>query len=190
MARQHGVTSTTYKKIIVDSGAAYIDYGETGAALIGATRGGNEFIIETEMREMPVDGAKGPVKLFDRITKVNATLKVKLLEMSTAAFLNALPGSVSADFPAAPAEKTHDSITRALAIATADYLTNVALVAEVTGNSTSPAVLLLKNPISTGPFSISCADADEGVLELTFRASFDSSTLDTEPWEIRYPVIA
>jgi hypothetical protein len=190
MARQHGVTSNTYKKFVIDSGAVYINYGESGQALLGATRGGNTFTIETEYREMPADGAKGPVKGSRRITRVDASLTVNLLEMSATNIERILTGSAVADYPVAPGVKTHDSITRTLQVADADYFTNIALVGEVTGNSTYPAVFLLKNAISDGNFEIALTDAEEGVLAITFKAHFLPSTMDSEPWEIRFPTIS
>ena len=40
MARQHGITTNTSGRIVLDSGALYLNRDEAGAALIGATRGG------------------------------------------------------------------------------------------------------------------------------------------------------
>ena len=74
MSRKHGVTTNTYKKLVIDSGAVYKNYGESGEALLGATRGGNTFTIEQEIRNMEVDGAKGSVKGFRRITAVNCII--------------------------------------------------------------------------------------------------------------------
>jgi hypothetical protein len=189
MPRQYGITSNTYKKFIVDSGAAYLNYGEAGQTVLGATRGGSTFTIETEYRDMPVDGAKGAVKGGRRITMVNATLTVNLLELSATFMAKALPGSTVADYPATIG-KTHDKITRGLAIALTDYATNVALVGEVTGNDTNPAVFLVKNALADGNFEIAMTDGEEPVLAITFKAHFDPSSMDTEPWEIRFPTIA
>ena len=189
MARRHGVTANTYKKFIIDSGAVYLNYGESGEALLGATRGGNTFVIETEYRDMPVDGAKGPTKGGRRIVSVNATLTVNMIELSASIMSRALPGSAVADFPTTPG-KTHDQITRALAIAAADYATNIALVGEVTGNTTQAAVFIVRNALSDGNFEISLADGEEPVIAITFKAHFDPSTMDTEPWAVRFPTIA
>lgn len=190
MARRHGVTTDTYKKLIIDSGAIYKNYGEGGEALLGATRGGNTFTIETEYRIMEVDGAKGPVKGMRRITGVVVSIVANFLEISPTVLNLALPGSAVADYPVAPADKTHDSVTRALAIAIGDYYTNVAIVGEVTGNATHPIVCLISNVIADGNLEIAHTDNDEGVIPVTFKAHFDTSDLDTEPWEIRFPTIA
>ncbi|MCO4819783.1 MAG: hypothetical protein KC517_09175 [Bacteroidetes bacterium] len=188
--RQHGVTSDTYKKFYIDSGAVYKNYGESGELLLGATRGGNTFVIEQEIRDMPVDGARGKVVGGDRITNINAIITANFIEMSSVLMQLALPGSAVADYPVAPASKTHDSITRALDIALTDYATNIAIVGEVTGNDTVGGVVILSNGLSDGNFELGFTDKDESVLAITFGARFDPSDLDTEPWEIRHPVIA
>jgi hypothetical protein len=189
MARKHGVTANTYKKFVIDSGAVYKNYGAGGELLLGATRGGNEFTIETEYREMAVDGARGAVKGSRRITKVTASLKAKFLEMSAALLNYSLPGSAVADYPATQG-KTHDKVTRSLQLALTDYLDNVTIVGEVTGNSAQPIVCMLKNVIADGGFSVSFSDGDESALEVTFKAHFDPSTMDAEPWEVRFPTIS
>lgn len=189
MARQHGITANTYKKFVIDSGAVYLDYGEAGETLLGATRGGNVFNVETEYRDMEVDGAKGPVKGGRRITNVSVSLTANFVELTATIMNKILTGSSVADYPDTPS-KTHDQITRSLSIALSDYATNVALVGEVTGNSTYPAIFIVKNSIVDGNFELTMADDDETVLAAEFKGHFDPSDVDTEPWEIRYPEIA
>ena len=189
MARQHGVTTDTYKNLVIDSGAVYKNYGEAGEALLGATRGGNTFTVEQEVRNMEVDGAKGPVKGFRRITNVTASITANFVEFSKEVLNLAMVGSDIADYPDTPS-KTHDQITRALEIAIGDYLTNIAIVGEVTGNSTYPCVAIIKNVIADGNLEISHAPNDESVVAVTFKAHFDSGDLDDEPWEVRYPTIS
>ena len=187
MARKHGITANTYKKFVVDSGAAYLNYGESDETLFGATRGGSSFAIETEYRDMPVDGAKGPVKGGRRITSVNAILTVNFLELSATLLSRVLPGSSVADYGS---PKSHDEITRALAIALTDYATNVALVGEVSGGGVNAAEFILDNALVDGNFELALSDAEEPVLSAQFKGHFDPSSMDAEPWTVRFPVIA
>lgn len=189
MTVQTGITSDTYKKLYIDAGAVYLNYGEGGQVLLGATRGGNTFTIESEYRDMPVDGAKGPVKGSRRITSVNATLTANFVEMTTAILLRSLPGAVAADHPDTPT-KTHDSITRSIAIALSDYATNIALVGQVQGAPTENVIVIVQNAINDGNAELAFAEADESVLSITFKAHFDPDNISVEPWEIRNPVIA
>ena len=65
MARKYGITENTYKKLIVDSGAVYLNYGEAGETLLGATRGGNTFTIETEYRDISSKGSDDWIRKSD-----------------------------------------------------------------------------------------------------------------------------
>lgn len=187
MARQHGITSNTYKRFIIDSGAVYKNYDESGEALLGATRGGNTFTMEQEIRDMPVDGAKGRVKGHNRITRVNAIIVANFLEVSADILNLAFPGSSVADFGS---PKTHDQVTRSLAIALSDYVTNIAIIGEVTGGAANANGIIIDNALVTENIEVGHVDNDESVLSLTFTAHFDPADLDTEPWRFRFPVIA
>jgi len=90
-----GITSSTIKNLLLDAGAVYLNYGVGGERLIGATEGGNGFKVTREIREIPMDGAKGKIKGLRRITKENADLKVNLKELSTNNILLALAGSAA-----------------------------------------------------------------------------------------------
>jgi len=184
VARKHGITESTYKNFIIDSGAVYKNYGEASQVLLGATRGGNTFNIATEYREMEVDGARGPVVSSRRITRVDVKLTANFVEIDDAILELALTGATNTN------NTTYKTITRAIQIATSDYLTNVAIVGESSGSSSVPVVCILKNPIADGGFEMSFADKDETVVSVEFSGHFSLTDLDTEPYEIRIPVIA
>jgi hypothetical protein len=181
MARQTGINSTTYKKFFLDAGKLYSNYGEASQAVIGATRGGNTFTIETEYRQMEVDGAHGPVKGDKRITNVVATLQANIIEMSKEVFLRAISAATATD------EGTYDKITRTDDIADSDYTTNLALVGNTTVGATDYMAVIIKNALSTDNFELSYSDKDESVLSVTWTGHFLPTDLETEPWEIRVP---
>ena len=183
MTKYHGITTETVKRLFVDAGAVYLNYDETDERLLGATRGGNTFTIEQEVREIEVDGARGPVKGLRRVTSVRAQIVANLLEMTTENLKAALAGATVEE------NGTHDIITRKLTIEDSDYLKNVALVGEISG-SQEPVICIVKNALSDGNFSVNTADKDEAGLEVTFTGHFDPDKMDEEPWEIRFPKIA
>lgn len=186
MTRRHGVDSTTFPNMIIDSGAVYLNYGESGEALLGTTRGGNTFTIETDYREMPVDGAKGPVKGGIRIIRSDATLIANFIKLSSTLMNRVLSGSdINADTPASP----YSQIIRSLQVELTDYATNVAIIGEVQGDSTNPVVVIVKNALCTGNFELAFTDADESLLVATFKGHYDPASMDSEPWEIRWPEI-
>jgi hypothetical protein len=190
MARKHGITTNTYKYFALDQAAAYKNYGGPGELLLGATRGGTSFAIEQDIREMEVDGAKGPVKGSKRIIAVRAIITANFIQLNPGLFQLALPGSGVADYPAAPETKTHDSVTRALQIALTDYCTNIALVGECSGSSTGYIECIVSNALVNDNLEMVFNPNDETVLAIKWVGHFDPSDLDTEPWEIRFPVIS
>jgi hypothetical protein len=185
--RYSGLTDGTYRKFVIESGEVrlgYVDASSQGT-LLGATRGGSTFTIETTYREMAVDGAKGPVKGSRRIEKVIAKMEVTFIEFSPELIALALPGSTTEETPAVT--PTHKEIRRALQLGLANYSSSVALIGEVSG-SDHPIVCILENVLADGGFSIGTKDANESDLKVQFTAHFDPSTLAKEPWAVRFPL--
>ena len=182
MGKYHGLTDKTYQHFVVDAGAVYKNYGLGGEQLIGATRDGSTFTIETEIREMPVDGAKGPVKGLRRKTSVVARISAKFIEFTTDLLKTALPGAESTD------NLTHEEIRRALQITLADYAENIALIGEKSGSS-EPIILGIENALADGGFEVGMVDDDEAGITIQFTAHFDPANLDQEPWFIRNPKV-
>jgi GH25 family lysozyme M1 (1,4-beta-N-acetylmuramidase) len=190
MARKtHGVTTETTKRFIVDAGAVFINLGETDERLLGATRGGNSFTIEQDIKIIEIDGVKGAMKGARRVIESNAKLVCNLLELSTANIMLAIAGATSTNWTdptSTPATNTHDEIRRTRNLSDLDYVKNVALVGKVSGSAQN-VIILLYNALSDEGFELSFEDREEGVLELTFTGHYDPALLDNEPWAIRYP---
>jgi len=183
MPRQIGISTNTYKRFVIDAGAAYtgfVSFASPGT-LLGATRGGSTLTIEQEIREMEADGARGPVVGSRRITRVTARLVVNFLEHTVESFKRALVGSDSATF-----NTDWDAISRSLQIENADFLSDVTLLGEVSGSANAMAIKL-SNVIADGNFELSLVDKEEGVLAVTFTAHFTADDLDTEPWTLYWP---
>jgi hypothetical protein len=182
MARQHGITADTYENFIIDSGAAYTGFTDftSMGTLLGATRGGNSFTIEQEVREMEADGAHGPVKGSRRIVRVTAKLTINFLEHKLDNLKRLLVGSSSAAF-----NVDWDAITRDMSIQASDYLSDITLVGEVSGKG--PCAFKIDNVIADSNFELSLTDKEEGVIAATFTAHQDPADLESEPWTIYWP---
>lgn len=184
MTRYNGVTSNTYNRLIVDSGAVYT--GFTGfsslGTLLGATKGGNVFAIEQEVREMEADGAHAPVEGSRRIVRTVAKLTVNFYEHTLQQLKYMLPASASAAF-----ETNWDAITRDTKIGATDYIDNVTLVGEIAGITEGACAFRLENALVDSNFELSMADKEEGIIPVTFTAHQDPSDLDTDPWTIYWP---
>ncbi len=80
---------------------------------------------------------------------------------------------------------THTTITGG-EIANADYITNVAIVGNVSGK-TYPVICMVKNVLADAGFSLSMAPRDEAVPSIVFTGHYDPTDLDAEPWEVKWP---
>jgi hypothetical protein len=190
MNRKHGITEDTYKKLIIDSGAVYLgftDFSSLGT-LMGATRGGSTFVIEQEIKDMEVDGARGPMIGSRRITMVKATLTVNFIEHTAANLKRLIVGSTGTAY-----NVKWEEITRALAISDSDFMDNVTLVGEVSGD-TDALGIQLRNVIADGNFEVALADKEEGVVSAAFTGHFAPADLgsgdDSEPWSFIWPDLA
>lgn len=185
--RQHGITADTYKRFLIDAGAVYTGFTTFASpgTLLGATRGGSQLTIEQEIKDMEVDGARGPVQGGRRITMVKATLTVNFIEHTLDNLKRALVGSDSA-----VSEVNWNAITRALIIEDADFLADITIVGEVSGDADAMAIKL-DNAIADGNFEVTFADKEEGVVTMVFTAHFLPANLaagtDTEPWTLLWP---
>lgn len=182
MTTQHGITANTVERLVFDAGAVYRDYDEAGQELIGATRGGAEFVIEREDREIEVDGPKGPVKGLKRTVRHTARLTFTLVEVSQQTLQDLLRGTAVSD-------GTHRLVTPDNAIVDGDYYTNIALVAEMS-DTTDPLIVKLLNGLFEGEVTLTTDDQNEGELQVTVMGHYDPADLTTVPYTIELPVNA
>lgn len=182
-----GITCETTQRFVLDAGAVYLDYGTGGERLLGATRGGDTFIVETDYKDMEMDGVRFTAKDAVRIVAGRARIECNLLEITADNLQKIISGSAKADYPSSMG-KTHDKITRSRDIIAGDFITNVAIVARVSGADEN-FIGIVYNALSKGNLSIGLVDKDEAVLACSFVAHQDCTTPDVEPWEIRFPVI-
>jgi len=71
-------------------------------------------------------------------------------------------------------------------IADTDYITNVAIVGNVSGK-TYPVICIVKNVLADAGFALSMAPRDEAVPSIVFTGHYTTDDLDSEPWEVRWP---
>jgi len=185
MARNLGITTETAKRMILDAGAVFINYGETDERLLGATREGSTFVVEQDVREIEVDGLRGPTKGFRRVIEEHVRLTVNLLEMTPENVELALIGSSTTT------DGTHDVIKRNLQMSEISYITNIAIVADYSDGSGQPVIIVINNALMDGEFTLDFTDREESTTELQFTAHFDpEGNLDESPFEIRFPTQA
>jgi hypothetical protein len=185
-----GLTETSTQNFVVDAGAVYLNLGETGERLLGATQGGSTFSIEQDVKVIDIDGTRGNTKGARRIITSNAGLKVSMLEMTTANLLLAITGASATNWTDPTAvgatAPTHDQIRRTRNLSELDYLTNIALVGKVSGTDQN-IICMLYNALNDNKLEMKMEDKNEMTLEITFSAHYDPADVMTEPWALYFP---
>lgn len=193
-----GLSTQTVTNMVLDAGEVWLNIGipeledgsasdpwgdatgVSGAVRLGGTRGGNEFALNRVIRQMPVDGAIGPIKRFNRRQTSAPTLTCNMLEW-TAANLHAAIAAAN--------QATVGSFTKITGgeVEDSDYFTNVALATTLKGNPNLPIVVVLQNVLVLEAPSASFVDEDESVLAAIFAAHVLDSAPNTEAWAIYHP---
>ncbi|MGE7689678.1 hypothetical protein ACQKMI_10720 [Lysinibacillus sp. NPDC097214] len=177
-------------RIMLDAGAIYIntkfvDGKFTGTAL-GATQGGNEFSLDTEIRSIGVDGVKGLAKGLNVKETETPKLKVNLLEITARNLALAIAGS-NLD---TTSDQAYDILTGKSSISLDDYLDNIAFVGRLgVEEGNKPVIIVVENVLQLDPIAIKTTDKGEVVLALNFTGHYaDENILNgTPPYKIYYP---
>ena len=192
MARKAaGVSSASVQNFVIDAGAVYVNLGEPEERLLGATRGGNSFEIEQDIKLIEIDGVRGASMGARRVVESNARIVANLLEITTENLLLAIAGAdateyTDASIEPAPVGASHDMIRRTRNISDLDFITNIAIVGRVSGTEEN-IICMIYNALSDEGFSLGLEDREEGVLEVTFTAHYSLDDVETEPWSIAFP---
>ena len=179
----NGFTNSSVDKFLIDAGAVYLNTtftdGVLDGTLLGATSGGNEFVVQQEIRQIQVDGMKGRGKGLQVISFMNPNLTVNLKEMTAENLAKAIAGG-----DVDTADTNYDIITSKGTIETTDYIDNIALVGRLTG-SDKPVVVVIYNVLSIEGLEMTTEDNNEVVIPITFGGHYDE-TMEV-PYKIYYP---
>ena len=169
------------KHLLLNSGCLYKDYGLATEAIISATAGGSEFDCTVKSRDVKCDGLKGPQKGLRFFTDAEITLKTALLEITPETLAMTLIADIDTT-----TDPDYDVITGRMNILDSDYITNIALVAELSG-SLKPIIIIMSNILNTDGLKFKTQDDNDNSLSTTFTAFGDPSSPTELPYEIRYP---
>jgi len=192
MARKtNGLTKETVDRFVIDAGAVYLNVGEVDERLLGATRGGNEFTIDQDIKLIEIDGVKGATMGARRIVESNATLKVNLLELTSENIMLAIAGADATDYTdpsiePAPTGASHDRIRRTRNISDMDFIKSISVVGKISGSAEN-IIVTIYNALSDDSFELAFDDREEGALEITLTAHYDPENVEEEPWSIDFP---
>jgi hypothetical protein len=151
-----------------------------GTTPIALTRGGGNFTIEREFREIEADGDFGPIKGRIRKTRSVAKLTMNALEI--------LPANVNKFYPAltATTTTTTTTFTGAIDVVSGDYNDTVSWTGKTKAGKA--VVITLDNALCLEGISWDLVDKEELVPEITYTATYLDSARTTEPWKIEYAV--
>lgn len=148
---------------------------------IGLTRGGGQFVVEKEIRQIEADGDRGPVKGRSVQDRAVPKLTVNALEVIT----ENIPKLYAGIKYTKALEGNKNKITGKGKIDDEDYNDFVKFTGRTKGGS--EVVIKVYNAINLENFDWSLADKEEVVAALTFTGCYEEeSPLDYEPWDIEY----
>jgi hypothetical protein len=185
-----GYSGKTAERYLIDAGAVYKNLtfddvtGEASGELLGATNGGNEFVIEQETREVEVDGVKSRAKGGTILVSENANLTVNLKELTADNIALAIAGSTVSLSDVSG----YKEITGKGRIELEDYTDSIALVARLSG-SDKPVIVVLYNVLSMEGFTLPTEDEGEATVALNLGAHYDIDEAGNElpPYKIYWP---
>ena len=161
-------------KILLDAGVVYIDDN-----MIAPCEGDNSFVVTREYRDIPANGAPGPIKGLRRITKETATMTVHPKGLTLAMLLLALPGArYEADKISSCGRLVIDD----------DQYHEVVLIGNSKDGTTK--VITLKNAIANNGLNLTMSESAEAILELVFDGCYDPSDFSSPIYEIEDGVVA
>ena len=173
-------------RIILDAGAIYLNLklenGEFTGTELGGTQGGNEFTIESEIRQIAVDGVKGRAKGLNVLESVNPKLKINLLEITARNLAMAIAGS-NLD---TTSDEAYDILTGSDSIKLEEYLDNIAFVGRLgTDGGNKPVIVVVENVLQLDPVSIKTTNKGEVVLALNFTGHYSEKQVlnGTHPYK-------
>lgn len=184
----HGITTETVQKMVFDAGAIYMNYGEQDEKLLWATQGGNSFTVEREVKQIEMDGARGPVKGARRVIEEKAILTTNPLEHSAENWKKFFGGADITDVMDDDGTTVIGNEVRPRQILDGDYIKNLALVATISG-SNEPVVVILENALSDDEIEMELEHTEEGVPEIAFAAHWDPADMSRTPYSIRFPTV-
>jgi len=123
----------------------------------------------------------------DGVENTTVTFNGSVLEFTTAPTSDAV---ITADYTytGTPVDGDFWRITGDTCIESGDYLTNVAICFEWTGDATDGAILILDNALSVGGFALAIPTGQEEIVfPVTWEAHFTAGSETTEPWSWLHP---
>ncbi len=163
------LTKEQIENIQIDYGIVFVNYGETGEAQLGPTRGGGEFVATATIRDIEFDGSKGKTKGMQVVDDITAQLNVTQLNTSMETLKMALPFA------------KYDNATGKLSVGSDSvgiipdeaYLENITMFAKTIKGEYKK--ITLYNALSENGLTLAAAPKAEGTVALEIYAHWDAT---------------
>ena len=170
----------TYKSLQLNAGMVLVNYSidsytdadalktalataiNAGSNLLGATRGGGNFVITRDIREVEADGTRSSFVGSRIVDSADAYLSTTIIEI-TPEHLKDIIGNADID----DSNPNHIVVTVRTAIDDGDYLQNLIWVGDT---SEGFMAIELFNALNTADFSFTFTDKNEGTATCEFHA--------------------
>ena len=147
---------------------------------VGLTRGGGQFTVTREYRQVNADGDRGPVKGRIRLVQSVATLQMNNLEI--------MVDDLAKFFPATKVTEDagETTFTGKKDVESTDYQETVTWTGRTMDGRA--VIITLKNALNLGNLQWTMAERDEIVQQVTFTATYDEASRlgEEEPWEVKW----
>ena len=145
--------------------------------VLGATRGGGTFVVNSEIREPEVDGKRYRFKGGAFVDSVDAQLTGTLVEIRPEIFAKILATGESSTSGQKTTVKMHT------AIQDTDYISNLVWVGDMSDGGL--ILIALKNALNNSGMTLTFTDKGEGTLPFEFHAYQESvEDYDYAPFEV------
>jgi len=147
---------------------------------VGLTRGGGQFTVTREYRQVNADGDRGPVKGRIRLVQSVATLQLNSLEIITDNLAKLYPATKVAT------QDGETTFTGRQDVEDGDYQATVTWTGRTMDGRA--VIITLKNALNLGNLQWTMAERDEIVQQVTFTATYDEASRlgEEEPWEVKW----
>lgn len=156
--------------ITTTSGATAID--------VGLTRGGGQFTVEREFRDVEADGDYGPVIGRVRLIKEQPKLTIRGLEMLGTNMIHFYPNSTMTTTNSTAWSTVVDTLT------TAEFLYAVTWTGVTLNNRA--VVITVNNALNRENIDWGLVDKEEVLPELTYTGHYGSTTRTDPPFTVTF----
>ncbi len=170
------LTKQQVENIQIDHGIVFANYGEEDQRMLGPTRGGGEFSVTKNIRDIEFDGRKGKTKGLQVVDEIDAQLSVTHLDSSLETLQLAMP------YAKLDSDKISCGSAAVGLIPEEAYLKNVTMFCLTVGGDYKKITLF--NAMSEADFTLTAAPKGEGEMPLEVYAHWDPMDDEAELYTI------